>query len=72
MTTRGLIDMKPKELYEKVLERAGQGIKFSEKNKDRYIQKKLIESAYLIGVHVGMSDKENLDKLFNEFDGEEN
>ena len=63
--------MKPKELYQKTIKRAGHGITLSDNNKERFIQKQLIQSAYMIGVQVGMSDKEKIDKMLEEFNEEE-
>ena len=60
--------MNNKQLYQDVIKNAGYGIEQHEHPKQRFIQKKLVEVAFRMGVKAGLKDKKVIDKLLNDFD----
>ena len=56
-----------RKLYEEVIKRAGYGITVPEYREQRFIQKRLVEVAYRMGVDAGMSDRKKIDKLIADF-----
>lgn len=57
-------------LYDKVVKHAGYGITAPEDREQRFIQKRLVEVAYAMGVDAGMKDREEINKMLDKFNGE--
>lgn len=57
-------------LYEEVIKRARYGITAPTDREQLFIQKRLVDVAYTMGVDAGMKDREEIDKMLDKFNGE--